>query len=173
MKRLREVFIGALLGLCLIYAGAAQNTVQNPIFQPQYGAVQEITNCRVDLVSQAANISGTQLCILPSFNALYRIHCYVVVTQAATTSSTMPACLIAWTDSDSGVSQSAVQITSSSGANTLGLNSLNVATSGNTTGTALISGKPGSVVNFQTSGYASSGATPMQYAIHIRTELVY
>lgn len=144
-----------------------QNPVQNPIFQPQYGAVQEITNCRTDLTAQAANLTTTNLCTLPSFFASYRISCYVVLTQAATTSSTLPACNIVYTDNDTG-NVNTVPVTNTSAANVVG-------TPGGeaTTSNEIVTAKAGTALQVASTGYASSGATPMQYAIHVRTELVY
>src|SRR6266567_1509151 len=75
----------------------AQNPVQNPIFQPQFGAPQMITNCQLDLTGLQANLGATPLCTLPAFTSQYQFTCYLVVTQAATTSSTLPACNISYT----------------------------------------------------------------------------
>lgn len=88
----------------------------------------------------------------------FRVACYVIVTQAATTSSTMPSCSVGWTDQNSNVAQT-LQLTATS--------------AGNTTTTfaqamGFIAPKFGTTVTFSTAGYVSSGATPMQYAVHFR-----
>src|SRR6266567_8121424 len=137
----------------------AQNPVTNPSLQPQFGAVQELTNCRVDLTLQAASVAPFAVCTLPNFSAIYTITCYVVTTQAATTSSTLPTCSVVYTDADSNVTETLV-VTATSALNTLGQ------IGGTGVQNETISPKPGSVLQLQTSGYASSGATPMQYALH-------
>lgn len=121
------------------------------------------TAAKVDLTAQGANIVSTPL-ITPSANGFYRISCYLVVTQAATVSSTLPSCQVLWTDADSSVSET-ITLTSTTSANTLGA----IATPGSA-GLFPFQSKTGVAISYQTTGYATNGATPMQYAIHLRLE---
>lgn len=118
-----------------------------------------VIGCRYDATAQQANIpTSTVLCSVPS-NAMYRVHFFLVVTQAATTSSTMPNVQCLWTDADTGVSES-MFIGSTSTANTVGTYTQ--------TGGLTLNAKASTNITCGTSGYGSSGATPMQFAIHIR-----
>lgn len=116
---------------------------------------------RKDLTAQGANIGATTLYAVPAGAfGLYRVSIYIIVTQAATTSSTMPAVTITWTDTDSGVAQSFAATATSAG---------------NTTTTfaqavVIVDANSSTNIQFSTSGYATSGATSMQYAIHLRSE---
>lgn len=119
---------------------------------------------KYDAVTQQANIvTSTVLYSVPSSGAgLYYLRIYVVVTQAATTSSTLPQVVCNYTDQDSSTAQSAF---------------LGATNTGNTIGTftqssgATMSVKASTNITFGTSGYGSTGATQMQYAIHVR--LIY
>ena len=113
-----------------------------------------------DVVTQAANIGATTIYAVPSAG-LYRVNAYAVVTQAATTSSTLPNVGILWTDNDTSVALSSVNVTPTNTANAPGA-------FGNAD--IVISAKSGTNIQYQTSNYASSGATPMQYAVHLRVE---
>ncbi|KVF22955.1 hypothetical protein WJ06_10385 [Burkholderia cepacia] len=111
-----------------------------------------------DFTAQGGNIANTSLYSVPT-NGFYCMSAHAAVTTAATTSSTLPAVTFYWTDADSG----AVQLYTSS------------TNTGNSTGTYTQTGqvcfyaKGGTTINYQTSGYASSGATAMQYALHVRS----
>src|SRR5579864_3835973 len=58
----------------------------------------------VDLTTQAANIAATNL-VTGAAAALYKITVYIVVTQAATTSSTLPSVVITWTDQNNNAAE--------------------------------------------------------------------
>ena len=121
----------------------------------------------VNLTAQQANISATTLYAVPASGVgMYRASCYVVETQAATTSSTTPGCQIIYTDADTSAVKT---ISALDGASTNVVGAVDFLDSNNIT----LSGvniKASTNIQYQTSGYASSGATPMQYAIHIRLE---
>lgn len=122
----------------------------------------QFTYANFNSAAQAANIAATTLYAVPADRAgLYRVSAYAVVTQAATTSSTLPNVGVLWTDSDANVALSANTMTPSNNANAPGA-------FGN--GDAVISARAGTNIQFQTSNYASVGATPMQYAVHLRLE---
>lgn len=111
--------------------------------------------------AQSANINAPTLYAVPT-SGLYRVSTYIVVTQAATTSSTMPSVSVNYTEATSGA---AVQdmVTNTATLNLLGAH---------IGGTAVISAQQGSNIGYITAGYASSGATPMQYAVHIKIEFL-
>jgi hypothetical protein len=88
-----------------------------------------------------------------------------VVTTAATTSSTLPACNVIYTDVDSNAAVTRAILSTNAG-NTLGtFGALSTATV-----PILIYAKSGVAVQYSTSSYASSGATAMQYAVHVKLE---
>lgn len=117
---------------------------------------------RYNAVTQAANIGATTVYAVPANGAgMYRMSAYAVVTQAATTSSTLPNVQALWTDSDSSTPLLASQVTSTNTANAPGA-------FGN--GDIILYAKASTNIQFQTANYASSGATPMNYAVHIKLE---
>lgn len=104
---------------------------------------------------------------VPAFYAvpvsgMYRVSAYVVLTQAATTSSVMPGCSVSYTEQ---ITSQAVQdiITLSANTNLVGLH---------TGGSVIIQASQGTNIGYVTSGYASVGATPMQYAIRVKIEFL-
>lgn len=115
-------------------------------------------------VTQSANINATTIYAVPADGAgMYRVSAYAVVTQAATTSSTLPNVGVLWTDNDANVALSANNVTPTNAANAPGA-------FGN--GDVVISARANTNIQFQTSNYASSGATPMQYAVRLRLEFL-
>ncbi|CAB3720111.1 hypothetical protein LMG22037_04690 [Paraburkholderia phenoliruptrix] len=115
-------------------------------------------------VSQAANVSATTLYTVPAGGAgWYRVSAQAVVTQAATSSSTLPNVGVTWTDNDSGVALSATTMTPTNTANAPGAFGL---------GSQMMYVKAGTNIQYLTSNYASSGATPMQYAVRARLEFL-
>jgi hypothetical protein len=113
----------------------------------------------VDQTLVQANISATTI---TNVSGSYRASCYIVETQAGTVSSTLPSCVFTWTDGDSGGTLTATITPTSASGNTK-------STYGQ--GTVLIH-TGATNVQYSTTSYASSGATPMQYAIHIRLEVM-
>jgi hypothetical protein len=124
---------------------------------------------KADATAQASNTSPVTIYAVPSTGAgSYRACGYVVVTQAATTSSTMPAINLQWTDLDTLNAGTNVQIGTTSTGNTVGTtNSPHV---GGAIQCTLLQVAANSNIQWNMSGYASSGVTPMQYAIHIKLE---
>lgn len=149
-----------------------------------YNNVSTVSNglaaevAKADQTVQAANISATTLYAVPAAGAgLYRVSCYVVVTQAASTSSTMPNCQITWTDNDSNTANTTVSVTPTSTGNTVGTTNSTAcpATCTSTfpasqTGGILIDARASTNIQYATAGYASTGGTVMQYAVHVRLE---
>jgi hypothetical protein len=113
-------------------------------------------------VTQAANVAPATVYTVPAGGAgWYRISAQAVVTQAATTSSTLPNVGVTWTDFDSSVALSATTLTPTNTANAPGAFGI---------ASQAMNVKAGTTIQFQTSNYASSGATPMQYAVRVRLE---
>lgn len=114
------------------------------------------------LVTQAANVTSQTLYSVPAGqDGTYRVSLYAEVTQAATTSSTLPNVGLGWTGRDSNTAVALPTATPTNPANALGA-------LGNSTQN--ISCKGGTNITIQTSNYASSGATPMQYAVRAVVE---
>jgi hypothetical protein len=124
---------------------------------------------KADLLAQQATVSPTTLYTVPAnAGGMYRISAYSVVTQAATTSSALPGVLVTWTDNDTNFSEF-FNLSNSNSTNTVGA----ISTSPNggfPSSPSTINVKPGTVIQYSTSTYASVGATPMLYAVHIKLE---
>jgi hypothetical protein len=114
----------------------------------------------VDLTAQSASIASTTFYTAPA-DGFYLIMISGEVTQAATTSSTLPGPGVKYYDKDTNVLSYAVP--SSSTANTVGTIAR---------GDFPVYVKGGTNLQYYANGYASSGATPMQYAAHIRLQWV-
>lgn len=111
----------------------------------------------VSLTAQQASISATSIPIQNVTTALYRVSYYTRITQAATTSSSLTV-TFGWTESTVSLSASGAAITG------------NTTTSQqNAIGTFLVDGA--SPITYSTT-YSSTGATPMQYRIEIRAEVL-
>lgn len=116
----------------------------------------------VNLTSQTANIAPTTI-TTPGANGFYRVNCYTVVTTAAGTSSTLPQCIVNWTDADSNFAETNV-VTGINAANTVG--AFGTTPVGNNSFYA----KSGVAITYQTSSYASNPASAMNYSLHLRLE---
>jgi|ERR1700722_4754850 len=124
-----------------------------------------------DQTAQAANISATTL-YTPASNGFYTLSCYVVTTQAATTSSSLPQCAVLWTDADSNVAE-AITLTNTNSGNTVGIPGSSSASSAMAPAPATIYVKGGTAIQYRTQNYSSTGATPLQYAVHVRVQGPY
>jgi hypothetical protein len=125
----------------------------------------------IDLTNQAANLGLTAAYTTPAAVGSYLVTCYTVVTTAATTSSTLPTCGITFVDGDTGVNAAN---TSGNGNMALGVantrNATGAISSNGSANTMYIHTAASSAIYYSTNGYASSGATPMQFALHLRIE---
>lgn len=148
--------------------GAGSFTFNRPF--TQYNGITCVANgipaeyAQANLTAQSANVAATTLYAVPSTGAgIYRVSVYLVVSRAATTSSTLPDSRIIYTDADSGATITVP---------------LTAGNTGNTTSTAvyasaIINAKASTNIQYdigQVTGYASSGATSMQFAYHSRLE---
>jgi hypothetical protein len=121
----------------------------------------------VNLTAQQADIPSTPI-FTPTNGGMFRVSGYLALTRAATTSATLPALAVTWTDNDTNVAQSQQNLAPSIASNLVG----RVAWSNPPTNSLVLNVKAGTAINFLTSGYASSGATAMQFAVHVRVEQI-
>jgi hypothetical protein len=139
-------------------AGAASAVPQN------YNGIALVANkipteyANINRTNQSSNLALSAIYAVPSTGAgLYRITVFMVVSRAATTSSTLPDSQIQFTDRDSNA--------------TITVN-LTPGDSGNTTSTFqqatfVVNAKASTNINYGyglVTGYASTGATSMQFA---------
>lgn len=128
-----------------------------------YVAGGGIPTTAVDLTAQTADISPATLYAVPSGAAgMYRVSVFIIVTQAATTSSTLPAVSVIFTDNDNNTSQTLAATVVDSG------NALTTFEQSE----VVINVKDGTTVQYETIGTVTSGATPLNYALHIRIEAI-
>ncbi|WP_163265602.1 hypothetical protein [Chelativorans alearense] len=111
-----------------------------------------------DATALAADIPTTTLYAVPAGKGgLYRITVVTVYAQEATTSATLPAITFTYVDDDTGE-----PVTTSIPGDDENM-------SGSTSEADFtLPVKEGTPIQFSCTGYASSGATPMQYSIHLR-----
>lgn len=135
--------------------------------QPTYANLVGPSLSNVDLTAQSAAIVTTTLFAAVTATQ-YRVSWNTKITTAATTSSTLGALTITYTDPDGVVQTITAAAQSSTGV-------IETTDAGNTTTTVMI-GIP-MLLNVKAStniqyafAYASSGATAMQYNLHIRLE---
>jgi hypothetical protein len=112
-----------------------------------------------DYTLQTADLPLTTV-FTPSTTGMYRVVIYISETVVATTSSTLPATYLQWTDGDSNFTNTLGQ-TNSDTLNTQA--AIHYAT-------ATIYAAAGQPIKVSTSGYASSGTTSMKFALHVRVE---
>lgn len=165
MKHLRNTALVLAVSVALFLGAVGLSThAQGPASAT--GAVA------VSLTGQGANIAATPISsgldpVLWTRGGIYRASCYVITTTAATTSSTLPACNVVYTDGDTGNVHTAA-LTATSAAN-----ALDTVGAGTTTlpwGT--FNAKASTAISYSTSSYATSGATAMAYSVYFRLEYV-
>ena len=113
----------------------------------------------VNLTAQAASIGVTTLFSVVT-SGFYRITAKIVRTQIATTSSTLPSLTLAWTDGNNSAAGSTALFATNSTNTLVAVTPLQL----------IVYAKAGTNITYTTSGYASSGTTPMQYALRIKCE---
>jgi hypothetical protein len=110
-------------------------------------------------VGQAANVNNPSVYAVPA-SGMYRVSIYIVITQAATTSATMPGSQVTYTEAATSVGM-ADPVFFSAAANAVG---------SHIGGSAVIQAQQGSNIGYLTNNYASVGATPMQYQVRVAIE---
>lgn len=118
----------------------------------------------VDLTLQGADIAATTL-LTPGANGFFRMEVWSEVTRVATTSSTLPTVNVIFTDAETSLSIT-LPVASSNTGNTTSTKGPYSASS--VIAAATFYAKSGVAIQYSTSGYASVGATSMQYALHLR-----
>ena len=114
----------------------------------------------VNLLTQTANVAASNL-VASASAGTYLVTVYLIVSQAGTVSSTLPDSRIIYTDNQSGATIT-VPVTSGLTTNTL-------STFGQAT--FIVNAKSATAIQYdigQVTPYATSGATPMQFAAHYR-----
>lgn len=166
-------FAGTIVNAPGISATASSVTAASFAFDPDKGTWQTIASAvagtlasailaSVAATAQAANISTATAYAVPTGGAgMYRVCVYIDETQAATTSSTMPAVTIGWTD-DSATGQT-LAVTSTSTANAVGTYAR---------AETNVYAAAGTNITYATGSYASSGGTAMQYSLYVTVEKV-
>lgn len=124
---------------------------------------------KASLLNLQADIGLTTIYTVPATNAgWYRLNAFLVITQAATTSSTLPGLYISFIDNDTG---SLVQRGFCASQTVNGRGTDNYA--GGPQFSIFVTPQPGSVIQIYTNTtYASVGATPLQYAVHYALEFI-
>lgn len=125
----------------------------------------------IDQTGLTANVGASTLLATGSvLGGLYRVTAHVVLTTAASVSSTLPNVQVVYTDAQTSTSIT-IDATPILGAVGLGQTGLLTANSVGLTSSGIISvnAKAGTVIQYQTVNYASTAAG-MAYALHIRIE---
>lgn len=113
----------------------------------------------------SGNASQTTLYTTPPSSFLaYQVSVSGGIIRQATSSSTAPTVNITYTDADSNAVRSIPVPALGASLNSTGATSYN--------SSFLIYANTATAIGFNTTGYASSGATSMQYSLHIRIEAV-
>jgi len=154
-------------------SGASQDTsatfaaVPPPSLIAQAGVTRVATFAAL---TQTASLSAVGIYTTPAnVPGTYRATCNIVITRAATTSSTLPQCGITYTDQDSSGGE-AVLYTATNTANALAvLGTINTTANGPSPG-GMMQVAAGTLISVYTSGYVSSGATSMAYAVRVKLE---
>jgi hypothetical protein len=113
-----------------------------------------------NLTAQGADVATTTL-IASAAQGLYRVSAWCAVTRAATTNSVLPAVKIG---TSNGTTQTITLAATTSG------NALTTLTQGSVVVKAS-SSSPN--ITYTSSGFASSGATTMQYELYVSAEAIY
>lgn len=133
-------------------------------YETQKGAATSVS--QADQTGLTANVAATQIGPTPAANGFYRFSCFTVDTQAATTSSTLPSCAFTFTEADTNLVAASLPTCATVTTNQVG-------DSCTLTGVAFMNYffvKGGVPIKYFTSSYASSGATSLAYAVHVRIE---
>jgi len=152
-------------------SGASQSVSSSLSTCPALGSSPSVVTT-FDAAAQNASIGSTALFTSISAKALYRISLHARVTTAAGVSSTLGPVTVSWTDAQLGAQSSIIGTFNSADGSTIagGAASGNLTTS-KLSGVLNVDPAPSTPVTF-TVGYASNPANAMQYAVHLRVELL-
>jgi len=129
------------------------------------GPVQVAT---ANAAAQSANISA--LTLLPASSnqgGTFRVSGYLVVTTAATSASGLAQLEVTYTDLDSSTSVTTAGLTATNTGNVVGLSNSII---NGANASSVFQAKAGTVIQWLTAGYSSTGVTAMQYAVHVKLE---
>jgi len=127
------------------------------------GVPTQVAN--VALTAQSSTIGATSL-YSPSTDTMVMVEAYAIVTQAATSSSTLGSIGLEYTDADNTTTQTTtMRCNNRTGSSVTQITGNSLTTVLNCHGTYRISGGTSMTYNM---GYASSGATSMQYSLYIK-----
>jgi hypothetical protein len=169
MKALKFGFLlGVLLRVSLVLA-AQGPTLPWPGTGPSVSTGP--STYAVDSTGLAANVSATNVTGLSSISGAgeYCATGYEVVTTAATTNSTLPSINFIFTDNDTSTVETQVIAANSGAASAQSVGTVNGTYQSFGTSSPMCGyAQNATAIQYSTAGYASSGATSMYYALHIR-----
>lgn len=123
------------------------------------GIPSELNQVLATALAANYNTGTAKTLATPTAAGMWRISFSQGITQAATSTSTMPSLTLGYTDAG-GIARTVTLVaTSTSNATTV-----------ITTGTQVIYSVGGTAITITSASYASSGATPMQYALAVTIE---
>lgn len=122
-----------------------------------------------DRTAQQSDVGPITL-TTPGANGFYRFNCFQIVTQQATTSSSLGDCHVSFTSADTNTGQQIPACSPTTVTNPpVGAKCLIVSPNTQPANAGLYA-KSGSAITYSTTGYSSVGGTPMQFAVHVRLE---
>ena len=155
-------------------SGTDQLTISGGGLITDYGAEATVARgvpaivAEVALTGQTTDITATTLYTAPAADTTVRVSAYTIVTRAATTSSTLGSLGIAYTDADNTTSQNmTLRCNNRTGTSTTSVTGNSLTTSLNCE--AVVRMNASSSMTYE-QGYASSGATTMQYSTYWTVE---
>jgi hypothetical protein len=140
--------------------GTTKATRYNTATLTGVGLVNEVGE--LNLVNQSANVVSTTMGAVPAAG-LYRITFYLIVTTAATTSSTLPSFVLDYTDQDNSTAQTLTFVPTTPTGNSL---------TTQLSGTCIVNVANLAQPLVSTTGYASSGGTSMKFALRAKLEAI-
>ena len=144
----------------------------------QYNGIATVANgvpaeyASISTTGLTANVASALLYAVPATAAaLYRVTAYIALTTPATTSCQLPTIQVSYTDavSNTVITLDVTPVLLSAGEGESGSLSANVLTLA-LTGVVALNAKPSTNINYLTTGYTSSGATAMAYALKVLLE---
>lgn len=161
---LMDLQVGSVSKLTVDKTGTVKN--YNGITTVDNGVPSEIGH--IDTLAKAAALVATTL-VTPAANGRFRISIYAQVTVAATTSCTLGAFTLTYTDGTAAGAAQSLTVPMQNPAGTMVLSSTTNTTANVLVGEVFIYAKSGVAVQLAVA-YTSVGATPMQYELHATAE---
>lgn len=164
VEQFRVTKVGAMAvgGKANVGAAGQVLTSAGPTAPPAWAAPQAPLVAADGKTAQTANVNVPALYAVP-VSGMYRVSAFVALSQAATTSSTMPSVSVNYTEAITGTVVQDNNVTAQGTNNVIGTHS---------GGSAVILCQQGSNIGYVTSGYASVGATAMHYGVQVKIEFL-